>query len=623
MRIKCVFDIETDGLLDSVTKIHCLSYKIGDNPILTTNNPKKIKEIFNRDYTFIGHNIVLYDFKVLEKLLEIKMPNSFIDTLILSWYLFPKAPEHGLEWWGNYFKYPKVSISDWSLLSYEEYTKRCERDVEINNLLWEKQINLLNKLYENNPEKIIKYLMFKIYSIKIQHENPLKLDIPFLKENLKKLNKIYKEKKEKLETILPKIPKFGSITYKNYIKKDNTYYTKKDPEFNELIALGYTINEKITIPKITGFNLPNGNSQSQIKNYLFSIGWEPLWYKKSILKSGEISKSPQISKENGNSGEICESITSMYDKYPELESLESMGVLKHRIGVLKGFLRDQVNGYIVADIAGITPTLRIRHKGVANLVGFGKPYWEEIRGNFISDKNQLMCGSDISSLENSAKEHFMYFYDPDYVKKIRVKGYDSHLSLGVLANLITKEEAEYYKNKENEKTEKYKEIHKKRSIAKTAGFGLLYGAYPPKISESTKLPIKEAENLFNAYWEMNKSVKQAAEDFKRKRVNNQDWVYNPVSGFWLSLRNEKDIFNLINQETGSYIFDLFLKEVSKKIKVNFQYHDELMFTFDNNISKEDIKKYLFKCIKIVNEKIKLNVPINIDVKFGTRYNECH
>lgn len=48
-----------------------------------------------------------------------------------------------------------------------------------------------------------------------------------------------------------------------------------------------------------------------------------------------------------------------------------------------------------------------------------------------------------------------------------------------------------------------------------------------------------------------------------------------------------------------------------------------MFTFDNNISKEDIKKYLFKCIKIVNEKIKLNVPINIDVKFGTRYNECH
>ena len=70
MRIKCVFDIETDGLLDSVTKIHCLSYKIGDNPILTTNNPKKIKEIFNRDYTFIGHNIVLYDFKVLEKPLE-------------------------------------------------------------------------------------------------------------------------------------------------------------------------------------------------------------------------------------------------------------------------------------------------------------------------------------------------------------------------------------------------------------------------------------------------------------------------------------------------------------------------------------------------------------------------
>ena len=95
MKTVCVFDIESDGLLNSATKIHCLSYKIGDNPILTTNDPKKIKDIFSRNYTFIGHNIVLYDFRVLEKLLGIKMPNSFIDTLMLSWYLFPKAPEHG------------------------------------------------------------------------------------------------------------------------------------------------------------------------------------------------------------------------------------------------------------------------------------------------------------------------------------------------------------------------------------------------------------------------------------------------------------------------------------------------------------------------------------------------
>lgn len=547
MKPICIFDIETDGLLDSVSKIHCLSYKINDNPIRTIYDPKKIRDFFRRDYTFVGHNIVLYDFRVITKLLGVPMPNDFIDTLPLSWYLFPKANEHGLEFWGEYFKYPKVKIEDWKSLTIREYTERCERDVEINWLLFDKQIKLLNKLYDGNPDNIIKYLMFKIYMAKVRHENPIKLDIPFIKENLNKLQSLYKEKKEKLETILPQIPKYGSVTYKNYIELNGQYYTKKDPEFNDLVSKGYEIKEKITVPRIIRYEPSNGNSHDQIKKFLFSIGWKPSWYKKSILKDGSISKTPQIGRENGNSGEICDSIIPLYEDYPELESLESMGVLNHRIGVLKGFLRDQKDGYIISDVAGFTNTLRIRHRGIANLVGLHKPYGDIIRGCFIVDEGQLMCGSDIVSLENSTKEHYMYFYDPEYVKRIRVKGYDSHLSLGVSAGLITEEESEFYKDPKNEKTPEYKIINKKRSTAKTAGFGLLYGAFPPKVAESTKLPLEEAQKIFDGYWELNKSVKQAAESFKIKKVNNQDWVQNPISGFWISLRKIKDVFNTVNQ----------------------------------------------------------------------------
>lgn len=626
MKTVCVFDIESDGLLNSATKIHCLSYKIGDNPILTTNDPKKIKDIFSRNYTFIGHNIVLYDFRVLEKLLGIKMPNSFIDTLMLSWYLFPKAPEHGLEWWGSYFKYPKVAISDWSSLSYEDYKGRCERDVEINNLLWVKEINLLNKLYDNNPEKIIKYLMFKIYSIKIQHENPIKLDIPFIKDNLDKLNAIYKEKKEKLESILPKIPKYGSVTYKNYIEIDGKYFTKKDIEYEDLVKEGHEIKEKITLPKILREDLPNGNSQTQIKDYLFSIGWKPLWYKKSTLKSGKISKSPQISKENGNSGEICDSVVALYEEHPELEALESMGVLKHRIGILKGFLRDQVDGYIVADIAGITNTLRIRHKGVVNLVGYGKPYWDIIRGCFICEDDEIMCGSDLSGLETSTQHHYMYNYDTEYVNKIRQPGYDPHISLGVLGGIISEDEAIEYKKVEKgeiESNKRYKETKKKRQVSKQANFALTYGAFPPKIAEATKLPLKQAEKLFNAYWELNKSIKQAASDFKIKKVNNQDWVLNPISDFWLSLRNEKDIFNTINQSSGVYTFDTWRKIMMHKgLKIRLEMHDEIL-TVVKISEREKVKKIIEDSIKELNILLNLNVQIKNDTKFGKRYSECH
>ena len=143
-----VFDIEADGLLHEVTKIHCLSYASVDNKskstLYTKEDIEKFFELSPNDI-YIGHFITGYDFKALKKIYGINRPKNFIDTLSWSWYLCPDRAEHGLESWGEDYGVPKPKVDDWKNLSIEEYTHRCETDVEINRRMY---IDLKKKLQE-------------------------------------------------------------------------------------------------------------------------------------------------------------------------------------------------------------------------------------------------------------------------------------------------------------------------------------------------------------------------------------------------------------------------------------------------------------------------------------------
>jgi len=146
-----IFDIEADGLeLKDVTKVHCLSYCRTDGDMVTTLfSYSDIQDFFKEGYRYIGHNVIMYDFPTLEKICDVVRPplSEIVDTLPLSWTLFPKRPKHGLENWGEEFGVPKPKIEDWSNLSPAEYAKRCEEDVKINTRLWELERKKLERLY--------------------------------------------------------------------------------------------------------------------------------------------------------------------------------------------------------------------------------------------------------------------------------------------------------------------------------------------------------------------------------------------------------------------------------------------------------------------------------------------
>jgi hypothetical protein len=143
-----VFDIETDGFLDVVSKVHVVSYQ---TPAM--ESPKSIvgyegiREFFNEGRVFIGHYITGFDFRALEKVLGIPRPKVFYDTLPLAQTLLLGRGSYGLESFGEDYGIPKPKVTDWSEQPIEVYINRCEEDVKINMCLWLDLRRKLGELY--------------------------------------------------------------------------------------------------------------------------------------------------------------------------------------------------------------------------------------------------------------------------------------------------------------------------------------------------------------------------------------------------------------------------------------------------------------------------------------------
>ena len=91
-------DIETNGLLESVSKLHCIGYAQDSEPAAVVANEQAFKELLNKyqhGFTLVGHNIIGFDLPALTKLYGFKVAQfDVIDTLVLARYIFPDtSPE--------------------------------------------------------------------------------------------------------------------------------------------------------------------------------------------------------------------------------------------------------------------------------------------------------------------------------------------------------------------------------------------------------------------------------------------------------------------------------------------------------------------------------------------------
>lgn len=623
--MRIIADIETDGLLDSMTKIHCLCYQGEGKDVVDaiTEYPELIKFLQQPNLEVIGHNFVRFDKPALEKILGQKFHFKVIDTLPLSWTLYPNMEKHGLEAWGNELKISKPEIKDWSNLSTAEYIYRCTEDVKINTLLWQKQLRYLNHLYDKDQVEIdryCQYLSFKMDCVREQEEIGIKLDVGKAKNMLEKLTVDKELKTSHLLVSMPKNPIKKKITYENAIEDKNGNLFQKGDLFYEFVDVP-KIPKKITKEVIKRYEPPNPNSHTQIKNWLYSLGWVPGHIKHVRDKeTNETKKIPQIASQYVK-GEVCDSIKALFPKKPELELLNGLSILSHRISIFDGFLKEQKDDRLYPTCTGLTNTLRLQHKVVVNLPGFDKAYGNEVRGCLIADDGKMLCGSDLSGIEDNTKRHYIYKYDPKYVEEMNVPGFDPHLDIAILAGFLTKEEADDHKLYEETKGKEGKSYKSVRHKAKTTNFSATYGVKAPSLARNANISEKEAKKLLDIYWKRNHAITKIANNVKVKEIYGQKWLQNPVSGFWYTLRAEKDKFSTLNQGTAVYVFDTWLKYIRQQgIKISYQCHDEWL---GNTYNEEECQFAIDKAIKKVNQELQLNIKIACSAAFGKNYAECH
>ena len=104
-----ILDIETDGLLDDLTKIHVMSYSPDGNKVYHTHDYDEMRTLLLEADKLIGHNIIGYDIPAIKKVTGIDLSHiKTVDTLVLS-RLFKPTREggHGLESWGYRLKFNK------------------------------------------------------------------------------------------------------------------------------------------------------------------------------------------------------------------------------------------------------------------------------------------------------------------------------------------------------------------------------------------------------------------------------------------------------------------------------------------------------------------------------------
>jgi hypothetical protein len=417
-----------------------------------------------------------------------------------------------------------------------------------------------------------------------------------LTKSIEEMEAEVEKAKTQLESVMPTIPKYvhKKKPAKPFLKNGELSSTglaweevksrfknkEKDEHGNLLVKVSSKPDHVMVLSK---YEEPNAASSAQVKDFLFSKGWQPCSFKYerdeeamaawARTKPGKGAghhewndwkarkpqdrKIPQITVVGDNGKELCPSVEALAEDFPEIRLYADYNVAKHRLSVLKGFMNAQKDGKLKARINGFTNTLRVCHSEIVNLPGVDKPYGDVVRGVLVAGDGHILVGSDLASLEDRCKHHLMLPHDPDYVADMMSPDFDPHIATALFSGMITQKEFDDFKSG-------IKSMHviKARKAGKCCNYASVYGAGGPKIAQAAGVSEAEGKKLHEGYWKLNWSVLEIAEEQAViKTSRNETFLVNPINGFCYSLRSEKDRFSTLAQGTGSFFFDMWVDNI--------------------------------------------------------------
>ena len=631
-----IFDLETDGLLDDVSVIHCIhlydteseSYERYNDHGYKANGTvaEGVKRLGSAD-KLLAHNGIGYDYQVLDLLYsgwdeDLPFNNSpwlvRLDSLILARLLWPdmregdfaarergywrlggkKSPvpekfggiigSHSLKAWGYRFgehkgdfnpkDYTNESTGEphtWKTIGWtEDMDDYCEQDVVVTKALWE----LIETKDADERAVALEHQFATIIARQEAH------GFLFDREKADSLHQRLLTRKADLQDKLQALfPPWEKVTYEDFTPKRSNK-TK-----------GWVAGETIRREKRKTV-IFNPGSRDHIANRLSELyGWEP-----EVLT-------------NDGKPKVDDTILKGLD-YPAVPLLREYLTIDKRLGQLaegkQAWLKavkddGRIHGRVNTNGA-VTGRCTHSSPNVAQVPAVRAAFGQSCRELFTVPEGYCLVGADASGLELRCLAHYMARWDNGaYAEKV-LNG-DIHTENQKAAGLPT------------------------RDNAKTFIYGFLYGAGPGKIGQIVGKGPKEGNRLRRRLLESLPALDNLIGLVQTKAKANGYLL--GLDGRQLHVRSEHAALNTLLQSAGALIMkqalcllDDILQQECLVPGIDYEFvaniHDEFQIEVREDIA-ERVSKRAEQAMTRAGESFNFRCRIDGEAKIGRNWAETH
>lgn len=653
-----LFDLETDGLLDTVSKIHCMVVRDTETGIVSRYTQENIEEgLYHLQVgtgslmTGIGgHNVIKYDIPVIQKLYPWFTVDKarVLDTLVATRLVWSNLKDidngllkrkkipgylygsHKLEAWGYRMGLQKGEYADdfkarmgddyeegmeWREFS-QEMLDYCVLDVEVTSELYKR---ITDKEYSQEALE----LEHRIAWLMAQQERN---GFPFDATKAAMLYAKLAQRRGELEREL-----------KNFFR----YWFAPDGLVTPKVASkarGTTVGVPYTKIKIVEFN---PSSRDHIANRLTKLyGWKP-----EVFTPGGKPK-------------VDEDVMAGL-AYPPAELLTEYLMVAKRISQLaegdqawlKVVKKDgRIHGSVNPNGA-VTGRATHSYPNISQVPASGAPYGEECRELFCVPPGWQQVGADASGLELRCLSHFMARYDGGKYGDVLLKG-DIHWanvqSMGLTSDTRDKED-------------KLHSVY--RDGSKTFIYGFLYGAGDEKAGKIVYGLVLRAKGLGLPYQHLLQMFFGGVEnpgpaEFKAagKKLKGTFLKKTPAlkklieavresakRGFLIGLdkrhlhvRSQHAALNVLLQAAGAILCKMWLVMVEDELQAaglkhgwdgDYAFmawsHDECQIACRTPEVVEIVRKTAEACVVKAGDHFNFRIPLAGESKVGTNWSQTH
>jgi DNA polymerase-1 len=563
------FKTEASDTNPLTAEILGMSYciKEGEAYFATINKERlaKLKPIFeNENIKKTGHNIK-FDWRILNKL-GINLQGIYFDVMIASYLLNPGERRHDLD---------ALAFSE---LGIEKITSK--------NIQAEEPKQLSLDFSGPDPEKLSLFACENADLIKQLEE--------ILNKKLKELElaDVFNKIEMPLTSILGEMENHGvriAMAPLNKLDKEVKIKIKKlEKEIHKLAGSDFNIN-----------------STKQLKEVLFTTLEIPTDGLKKT-KTGFSTAEDELEKLKN-----LHPIIILLQEYRELNKLETtyLNALPKMINPETGKIHTNFNQTVAA-----TGRLSSNEPNLQNIPTRTEE-GRRIREAFVADDGYKLIGFDYSQIELRLAAHMSK--DAGMIAAFN-SGEDIHSATAAGINGVS-----------------LKEVTKEmRREAKAVNFGILYGQGAHGLSQGAGISYSEAGQFIKKYFETYPGIKKMIDGFI-KQAREEGYAITmfgrrrPLPDMestipFVKKSAERMAINTPVQGSAADLIKMAMIQISEmignkqdEIRMLLQVHDELIF----EIKEDKIQSYLPKIREIMQDVVKLKVPITVDEHTGDNWGE--